>query len=132
MRVTPFRIPVTAVMFAGVALMLSCSDGSSGAVDAAICDCAGAEPPIAGRVVIVNQTQSIAANSVGSQDTGCPAGAQLLSGSCTTANVNPGRDVTLQQSGFYGEEQGWRCVFRNNEATPVTIKVSLICLMPPS
>jgi hypothetical protein len=132
MRVTLFRIPVAAVMFAGAALMLSCSDDSSGAVDAAICDCAGAEPSIAGRVVIVNQTQSIAANSVGSQGTGCPEGAQLLSGSCTTATVNPGRDVTLQQSGFYGEEQGWRCVFRNNEATPVTIKVSLICLMPPS
>ncbi len=132
MRVIPFRMPVAAVVFVGAALMLSCSDDSSGAVDAAICDCTGAEPPIAGRVVIVNQTQSIAANSVGSQDTGCPQGAQLLSGSCTTATVNPGRDVTLQQSGFYENEQGWRCVFRNNEATPVTIKVSLICLMPPS
>ncbi len=132
MRVTYSITSLLAGVFAGVMLMLSCGDDSPGVADAAMCDCPAAEPPIAGRVTIASQTQVIAAGDNGGQGVGCPSGAQLLSGSCTTENVNPIRDVTLQQSGFYGAEQGWHCEFRNNEATPVTIKVSVICLMPGS
>ena len=115
---------------AGIALVLSCGDDSPGRADAAACDCPAAEPPVAGRIAIVSNTRTIDANSSDGESVGCPDGAQLLSGSCTTANLNPVRDVTLMQSGFYAAEQGWHCDFRNNEATPVTIKVSAICLKP--
>lgn len=132
MRAIPSAVRFVAGALAGVVLVLSCSDDSPGKVDAGACDCPAAEPPIAGRIMIVDTTQVIAPNGLGGTDAGCPQGARLLSGSCTTNAVNPRRDVTLQQSGFYTTEQGWTCEFKNNEATPVTIKASAICLMPGS
>ena len=134
MRVTSSLVSLVTGMFAGVGLMLSCGDDSPGNVDAATCDCTAAEPAIAGRVMVVDQTQIIAANSRGGQGAECPPGALRLSGSCTTADINPLRDVTLEQSGFYSptDLRGWSCEFRNNEATPVTIKVSVVCLVPPN
>jgi hypothetical protein len=133
MRVTSSLVSLVAGMVAGTILTLSCGDDSPGKVDAATCDCAAAEPPIAGRIMVVDQTQVIAANSRGGQGAECPQGALRLSGSCTTAQVNPGRDVTLEQSGFYqaSDQVTWNCLFKNNEAAPVTIKVSVTCLLPP-
>jgi hypothetical protein len=132
MRVAYSAVRFVAGVLAGMALVLSCSDDSPGNVDAGACDCPAAEPPIAGRIVVIDVTQVAAANGLGIQSAGCPQGARLLSGSCTTAVDNPVRDVTLQQSGFYTTEQAWHCQFKNNEATPVTIKASVVCLMPGS
>ena len=131
MGITSTVMLLVAGAIAGGGMMLSCSDDSPGNADAA-CGCPAAEPPLAGRVVIVDQTQVIAANSTGGQEAGCPEGAQLLSGSCKTDMLNPIRDVTLQQSGTSELGKGWSCRFRNNEAAPVTIRVSAICLAPPS
>jgi hypothetical protein len=141
MRLTRSIVLVLSGMVAGLALAMSCGDDSHGKVDAAtdapkadapaVCDCPPAERPLAGRFVIVSQTQIIAGNATGGQATVCPTGAQVISGSCTTELGNPLRDVTLQQSGFYTDPGGgWHCEFRNNEAIPVTIKVSAICLKP--
>src|SRR5688500_2286149 len=96
-------------MLIGISLVLSCGDGSPGKVDAAACDCPAAEPPLAGRILVVDQTQTIPGNSLGGQGAECPQGALRLSGSCTTPDINPLRDITLEQSGFYsGEAQrGW-------------------------
>ena len=127
---------------AGITLMLSCGDNLHLSADAAIdapktadaapvCDCPAAEPPLTGRFEVVNALRVIAGNDTGLQGRACPAGTQLISGSCTTDFINPIRDVTLQQSGFFGMPPvGWECFFRNNEATPVTIRVSVICLKP--
>lgn len=123
-------VTLTAGIFAGIVLVLACGDDSPSNVDAASCDCPPAEPPLMGRVMTVSQTQEIAGNARGGQGAACPDGAELLTGSCTTATVNPLRDVTLEQSGFYGDENGWSCWFKNNETTPVTIKVSVRCLVP--
>lgn len=125
----PFAL-VLAGLVAGVLLVVSCSDDSPGNVDADTCNCPTAEPPIAGRITVVDGFQAIPANSTGGQSVECPAGAVLLSGSCTTDMVNPLRDVTLSQSGFYEPGRAWSCKFKNNEATPVTIKVSVRCLAP--
>ena len=126
----------------GIAFVISCGDNLHLRVDAAIdapkiadaapiCDCPAAEPPLAGRFVVISATQVIAANDKSRQGTVCPAGSQLISGSCTTDFINPIRDVTLQWSGFFDNGAGgWSCEFRNNEATPVTIRVSVICLKP--
>ena len=126
---------------AGIAFVLACGDNLHLSADAAIdtpktadaapvCDCPAAEPPLAGRFVVFSQLQVIAGNDTSLQSVACPVGTQLISGSCTTDFINPIRDVTLQQSGFYGPPSGWNCFFRNNEATPVTIRVSVICLKP--
>jgi hypothetical protein len=123
---------LVAGLFAGAVLVLSCSDDSPGNVDAATCDCSAAEPLLAERIMVVNQTRIVAANSRGGQSAACPQGALRLEGSCTTADLNPGYDVTLERSGFYDNDlRGWGCHFRNNEAVPVTIKASVVCLMPP-
>jgi hypothetical protein len=128
----------------GVAFVLSCGDNLSvkanadAAIDAAkapdaapTCDCPPAEPPLAGRFVVVSNTETIAANDFGTQSALCPAGSQLISGSCTQDLLNPIPNLTLRQSGFFEAfPTEWWCSFRNNEPFPVTIRVSVICLKP--
>jgi hypothetical protein len=125
----------------GVAFVLSCGDNLSGRVDAAvdapkapdaapICDCPAAEPPLAGRFVVVSNTRTLAAMGIGGNSALCPEGSQLISGSCTQDLVNPVPNLTLQQSGFYAiSPREWSCDFRNNEPFPVTIRASATCLM---
>jgi len=141
MHITKSVLLLACGVIIGIALVISCGDDLTGKVDAAVdvpkldaapvCDCPAAEPPLAGRFVVVSQTQIIAGNDTGGQGAVCPTGAQLISGSCTTDLINPVRNVTLQQSGFFDNGAGgWACLFRNNEATPVTIRASIICLKP--
>jgi hypothetical protein len=99
------------------------------APDAATCDCPAAEPPLAGRFVVVSQTRTIPANDFNISSVVCPGGSQLISGSCTQDLINPYRNLTLQQSGFFENTPNeWDCWFRNNEPFPVTIRSSAICL----
>ena len=112
----------------GMALVISCSDHSPERADAATCDCPAAEPPLAARLVRPSSTQTLAANQVLPAGVNCPQGSLLISGSCTTADINPTRSVTLEQAGVYDNENGWTCFFKNNEATPVTVKATAICL----
>ena len=128
----------------GIAFVLSCGDNLSvnANADAAIdapkapdatpsCDCPAAEPPLAGRIVVVSNTQTIAANNFNAQSAACPVGSQLISGSCTQDLLNPYRRLTLEQSGFFeASPREWFCWFRNNEPFPVTIRVSVTCLNP--
>ena len=141
MQLTKSILLVACGVIFGIALVFSCGDNSRINADAAIdtpktdaapvCDCPASEPPLAGRFVVVSQTQVIAGNDTSGQSAVCPAGTQVISGSCTTDLLNPLRNVTLQQSGYYGiPPTNWHCWFRNNEATPVTIRVSIICLKP--
>lgn len=139
MRTTNSILLVLCGVAIGITSVMSCGDDASGNVDArppdgppdaAVCDCPPAEKPLTGRFTVVSNTQVIAANDRGGQGASCPAGAQLLSGSCTTELVNPVRNVTLEQSGFYDDPSGWTCRFRNNEAAPVTVKASVVCLVP--
>ena len=130
MRSVSPLVALSAGVLAGIALVLSCSDDSPGHADAASCECPAAEAPIAGRITIVQQTFVVSANARGGIEGGCAPGATMLTGSCTTDTVNPLRDVTLEQSGFYAQENGWYCRFKNNEAAPVTVKVSIRCLNP--
>jgi hypothetical protein len=125
----------------GVAFVLSCGDNLSlkasadaaidapKALDAPTCDCPPAEPPLAGRFVVVSNTRTIAANAFSGQSASCPEGSQVISGSCTQDLLNPIPNLTLRSSGFFeGFERDWFCEFRNNEPFPVTIRVSVICL----
>ena len=125
----------------GIAFVLSCGDNLSvkANADAAVavpqtpvCDCPAAEPPLAGRFVTIHNTQIIGPNSSLNQTASCPAGSQLISGSCTKDELNPGRRLTLEQSGFYRDFPNvWWCFFRNNEPQePVTIRVTVTCLKP--
>jgi hypothetical protein len=127
---------------AGIALVISCGRNSHSSADAAIdasavadagpsCDCPAAEPPLAGRVVVVSQLRVYSGNSYGGYSARCPLGALLISGSCGTDLSNPLRNVTLMGSTSFGVPPvAWDCTFRNNEFTPVTFRASAICLGP--
>lgn len=128
----------------GIAFVLSCGDNLSvkanadAAVDASrapdaapICDCPPAEPPLTGRFVTINKTWTIPANATDVQSAGCPEGSQLITGSCTQDLVNPIRNLTLRQVGFFAvAPREWHCFFRNNEPFAVMLRVSVICLKP--
>ena len=127
---------------AGIAFVISCGDnwhlGADAAIDAPkiadaapVCDCPAAEPPLAGRIEVFSSLRVIPGNDTTTQSRACPVGSHAISGSCTTDFINPIRDVTLQQSGIFDvPPTAWNCMFRNNEATPVTIRVSVVCLKP--
>jgi hypothetical protein len=78
----------------------------------------------------VDQTAIIDGNRPGYQAAACPLGARRLEGSCRAVLYS---DITLVESGFYssGDLNGWICSYRNNNATPATIKASVTCLLPP-
>lgn len=119
---------------AGIGLVLSCNGDSPTTADAASCECPAAEAPLSrDRYQIVNNTQTIEPDGRGGTSAACPEDTLFIAGSCTTAELNPVRNLTLEQSGFYsgiGEAREWHCRFKNNEATPVEIKASVICLAP--
>lgn len=119
----------------GVATVLSCSDDSPRHSDAATCDCPAGEPPLAGRIIVQENLQMVGSaggvdNGNGDAGAGCPPGAQLLSGSCTTTSLSL-LDVTLKESGSLGSTQpGWRCSFHNNTNSPIQIRAAVTCLIP--
>ena len=128
----------------GIAFVFSCGDNLSvkanadAAIDALktsdaapICDCPAAEPPLAGRLIVVSTTRTIPANFPSGTSAVCPEGSQLISGSCTQDLVNPVPNITLQQSGFFEPpSREWSCSFHNNEPFPVTVRASVTCLKP--
>jgi hypothetical protein len=134
MRVSFSFVSPVAGILAGAVLVLSCGDDAPGNADAGACQCPASEAPLAGRILIMDQTQTLGAGMRGGQSTSCPEGGLRLSGSCTLAAANPVYNVTLEQSGFFRSDDltGWSCDFKNNEAIPVTIKASVVCLMPPT
>jgi hypothetical protein len=99
---------------------------------AAPCNCPEAEPPLAGRFVTVNQVVTIGAMGTGGDFARCPMGSQPIFGSCTADQLNPIRNLTVQQAGFYlNAPLDWYCFFRNNEMFSVTVRASVTCLKSP-
>jgi hypothetical protein len=120
-----------AVGFAmGISLVLSCGDESPPRVDAAdapSCDCPASEPPVvAGRIQRVEQALTLPANSTRNESVVCPLAGIALSGGCQ-GGVN--ENVVLVESS--GGDRGWSCTWRNLTNTPVEMRVSAQCLMPP-
>lgn len=137
MKLTTSIFPIVAGMVAGVIFVVSCSDDSPGTADAATCDCPAAEPPLAGRIVIVEATRTLDPSQVGSLQAACPTGAQLLSGSCTQATTGPQLvpDIRLIESGFYphpnpANQNIWSCTFQNHVIDTRDFRVQAICLKP--
>jgi len=117
----------------GIAFVLSCSGDNRSLADAA-CSCPPSEPPLAGRLItVVSGTTTIASGAGDIAAVACPDGAQLISGSCTTAILNPiPANLVLIEAGFFDNPptlpQGWSCMFKNNGATSVDVRSIAICL----
>jgi hypothetical protein len=115
---------------AGIALVLSCGDSSPRPVDAAdmtTCDCPAAEPPIAGRIVQVEQMKTIPALDEGAEGVRCPAGAIALSGGC--ANLEGQTSQILVEEALPGDTS-WDCIWRNPSNAPIQVRVIARCLKP--
>lgn len=127
-----FRTPLLVVTGAalGIGLILACGDDSPTDADAAVCDCPAAEPPLAGRIILSDESTSpIPALGSTSQSNECPTGATLLSGSCLLETID--NEVTLSQSGFeVFDDTVWVCRWNNPTSQANVGKVRVICLMP--
>jgi hypothetical protein len=135
------------LLMSGGVLVLSCGDNlgvttvADASIDAPIdapdpvdaapsCDCPPAEPPLAGRFVVVTNTRVIPANGSSGNSLACPTGTQLITGSCTTDSPTVSFNMTLRESGFVHDATYWDCEFRNHEPFPVTMRVNALCLKP--
>jgi hypothetical protein len=130
----------------GIVFVLACGDNLSVKVDADVaidaatepdaaptCDCPATEQLLAGRFVTVSRTRTIAPNYNSGNAAPCPIGSQPIFGSCTIDQRHPIPNVTLRESGFYPiSPLDWFCEFRSNEPTALTLRVTVICLKPPT
>ncbi len=118
--------------FAGIAIMLSCSDDAPSSADAAVCDCDPAEPPLAGRIMTVSSaTTSIAMGDFAAVSASCPSDALLLSGSCTGPTGALPATMQLARAGFTpAGAEAWLCTWTNNGTEAVEVVALAKCLLP--
>jgi hypothetical protein len=113
----------------GIALVLSCSDGSPRMADAAdpTCNCPAAESPIPGRVVQIEQATTVPPNDIAPGGAGCPLDAIALSGGCA-ANAGQSPQIILEQS--IPGDRAWDCRWRNPTNAPIPVRAIVRCLKP--
>ena len=113
----------------GIALILSCSDGSPRMADAAdpTCNCPAAEPPIAGRIVQIESATTVPANDIAPGGALCPSGAVALGGGCA-ASVGESPQIILEQS--IPDAIAWNCRWRNPTNAPIAVRAVVRCLKP--
>ncbi len=115
----------------GLAIALSCSDDSPSDADAAACDCPAAEPPLAGRFMVVRSTSMLPPMALGGADASCPVGATLVTGSCFGSDG--GVQVPLLSAGtVVGDTDfsSWSCQWNNTTASEIEAVATVKCLMP--
>jgi hypothetical protein len=117
--VTPHRI--TAVL---LALVAACS-GDDTAVDAASCTCPAAEPPLAGRIIRVEdrRTSSTAVDAFAQ----CPAESILLGGGCYLEGPE---ELLMQYAGWTSLPTTYACEWDNPQLTEHTAVAWATCLLP--
>ncbi len=111
MKKTTWIVTLLSGLAAGAASMVACSDDSPGDVDAAVCDCPAAEPPLAGRITSVrSEGAAITADNVNSATASCPEGAIVLGGACELTGTDP-NVVTMFSRFGRGPQQAYQCVW---------------------
>lgn len=108
-----------------LALVLSCSDDSPGNADAA----ENCEPPLAGRILRVeNVANSVSGPNINTQAS-CATGAMLLGGGCEVEGQNAS---TLVFNTNYNSQNGtYGCNWTNPMAITVeTVRAWAVCLTP--
>lgn len=114
-----------------VVSIVACSDDSPGDVDAAVCDCPAAEPPLPGRIMTMSTTGNITPASTGGATAICPAGAKVLGGACSIMNPDAQIQVSFSRVEQSGSAEGYTCVWTALSATLAnTGTAQAICLVP--
>ena len=114
-----------------VVLLVACSDDSPSDADAAVCDCPAAEPPLAGRITVVQQQAAINPGTGGGTGAVCPAGATVLGGGC--GMMTPDDRVVLLEATpeRTGGLSGYVCSWSAHDAVSAnTGTAEAICLVP--
>jgi hypothetical protein len=122
--------PGIVVALAVAALFVACSDGgsASGDADTVACDCEPAEPPLAGRIVQVEERLTAATFGL-DVTTACPDGATLLGGGCDLVGL--GAVLLIQSGSRDGGPHTWQCSWVNESGSPdVTVVAWATCLLP--
>jgi hypothetical protein len=120
-------------LFAGIALVLACSDDAPRRADAAdaSCQCPAAEAPItAERIQEDTKVYTIPANTkhfvAGVTCTASPLeGAIILTGGCT-AQLPVGGDAVLVENSVHSF--GWSCVWNNPSNVDIQVTAVIRCL----
>lgn len=115
---------------AATVVMISCSDDSPADADAAVCDCDPAEPPLAGRIMRV-EDRSTGAIRVLTAIAICPVGSTLLGGGCYSEGAGA-LNVRLIQSGDPqgGDTLRYGCTWENPPELELTVVSFATCLIP--
>ena len=107
-----------------VAIMISCSDDSPGSADAAT----SCEPPLAGRIVTLEHSQTGSATIVAG--VACPAGSTRLGGGCEL----DGQNKLLLRLNEAGRRDAtvlnYTCIWDNPDMVEVTGTAWATCLVP--
>lgn len=111
-------------------LLISCSDDTPGALDAGLCNCPAAEPPLDGRIRQMTRSREIGANEAGLVGVACDPGAHVLGGGCGGPDGIVADIVIRESLPNRGNVPGWYCSIRNNQSTPVTVHAMAFCLTP--
>lgn len=121
---------VVSAFVAGALFVVACGDDSPGGADAATCDCPAAEPPLAGRIQAVKNTDAIPANGLRTVAAGCPSGSTILGGGC---RMNDGAALTQAEGGIDrsgGPSGAYWCTWRSTAGAPTMVTAEAICLIP--
>jgi len=111
-----------------LALVIACSDDTPADADAAACDCEPAEPPLAGRIVRLEDRTTVS-TVVAEAAVRCPDGAMVLGGGCYTDGVIA--SLRLWDSGSAeGDALNWACGWLNPNMEEVTVVAWANCLLP--
>jgi hypothetical protein len=131
---TRFLLGLSCGIICGLVAVVACSDDSLQTIDAAPleCDCPVAEPPLAGRIVRVEDRNDIPALSLGVTAVGCPPDGIPLGGSCSLVQSDRIEQVQLVSAGDPVEDSPtqWACKWFNGSDAAVDGVGSLNCLMP--
>jgi hypothetical protein len=114
---------------AALSFMIACSDDSPTDADAAACTCDPAEPPLAGRLIRVEDRRTVTADFLDARAS-CPDGSLVLGGGCYTEG-NGSADPRLIKTGepTVGAS-AYFCSWANPQNTQVTTVAWATCLSP--
>ena len=138
-------IGTTATLLAGAVfatvVILACGNGSPADADAGACDCPEGEPPLAGRIVMVEDKRNSGTAQFQTAVAVCESSTGqdwvLLGGGCYVNDDND-EDLRLFNAGIADEDadplgSAYRCNWHNpTEITVDEVVARAICLVPPA
>ena len=113
----------------GITIVVACGDDTEPADAAAGCDCPEAEPPLTGRVVMVDEEGPPDSDAI-IVSVNCPEGGLVLGGGCEITGDAANSLVLFEAGGNDGGE-AYACKWENPASVETTGRAWARCLLPP-